>query len=42
VIETNRGGIRGIVELGILREIEKEFKGVMMIQWFFDLVVGTR
>jgi len=37
-----RGGIRGIVQLAILREIERELKGYMKIQWFFDLVVGTR
>lgn len=37
-----RGGIRGIVQLAILREIEREFEGHMRIQWFFDLVVGTR
>ncbi|RYP24694.1 hypothetical protein DL765_000421 [Monosporascus sp. GIB2] len=35
------GGIRGIIQLAILRAIEKEFKGNLMIQWFFDLVVGT-
>ena len=36
-----RGGIRGIVELEILRQIEKALGGVP-IQCFIDLIVGTR
>ena len=36
------GGIRGIIQLSILRAIEKQFLGDMQIQSFFDLVVGTR
>ncbi|KAK0670208.1 hypothetical protein QBC41DRAFT_97026 [Cercophora samala] len=35
------GGIRGIIQLAILQEIEREFEGHMRIQSFFDLVVGT-
>ena len=37
-----RGGIRGIVELEILRQIEKAMGGGLNIQCFFDLIVGTR
>lgn len=36
-----RGGIRGIVQLATLRKIEAEL-GELPIQYFFDLVVGTR
>jgi patatin-like phospholipase/acyl hydrolase len=36
-----RGGIRGIVELEILRQIEGKLNGIS-IKSFFDLVVGTR
>lgn len=36
------GGIRGIVELEILRQIEKELGGGINIQSLFDLIVGTR
>lgn len=35
------GGIRGIVELEVLRRIEKAL-GDLPIQCFFDLIVGTR
>lgn len=38
----HRGGVRGIVELEILRAIELEFGGQVNIQHFFDLIVGTR
>jgi hypothetical protein len=31
-----------MIELAILKAIEKEFIGKLKIQWFFDLVVGTR
>ena len=36
-----RGGIRGIVELEILRQLEKELGDLISIQSFFDLIVGT-
>lgn len=36
------GGIRGIVELKILRAIESELDDKIPIQAFFDLIVGTR
>ncbi|KAL6812923.1 acyl transferase/acyl hydrolase/lysophospholipase [Trichoderma sp. SZMC 28013] len=35
------GGVRGIVELVILHEIEKALGGHVPIQSFFDLIVGT-
>ncbi|KAK3379099.1 hypothetical protein B0T24DRAFT_716735 [Lasiosphaeria ovina] len=35
------GGIRGIVELVILRAIEKELGDLIPVQNFFDLIVGT-
>lgn len=37
-----RGGVRGIVELEVLRAIEEELGGNLHIQAFFDLMVGTR
>ena len=37
-----RGGIRGIVQLEILRQIEQALGGKLAIQCFFDLIVGTR
>jgi hypothetical protein len=39
---TIRGGIRGIVELEVLHEIERHIGGKIPIQAFFDLIVGTR
>jgi hypothetical protein len=36
------GGIRGIVELEVLRELEIYLGGHIPIQAFFDLIVGTR
>ena len=36
-----RGGIRGIVELEVLRALETALGG-LSIQAFFDLIVGTR
>lgn len=36
-----RGGIRGVVELEVLRRIEMEL-GELPIQCFIDLIVGTR
>ena len=38
----NSGGIRGIVELKVLREIEIYLGGHIPIQAFSDLIVGTR
>jgi hypothetical protein len=37
-----RGGMRGIVELEVLLEIERHLGGKIPIQSFFDLIVGTR
>ena len=37
-----RGGIRGIVILEVLRAIERVLGGRIPIQNFFDLIVGTR
>ena len=37
-----RGGIRGIVELEVLRQLECAMGGRLAIQCFFDLIVGTR
>jgi hypothetical protein len=37
-----RGGIRGIVELEVLKCLEQSLGGNLRIQSFFDLVVGTR
>jgi patatin-like phospholipase/acyl hydrolase len=36
------GGMRGIVILEVLRQIEEEFGRRIPIMNFFDLVVGTR
>ncbi|KAK0798267.1 hypothetical protein LTR75_009566 [Friedmanniomyces endolithicus] len=41
VLTFDGGGIRGIVQLEILRRLEREFGGSLRIQSFFDLVVGT-
>jgi hypothetical protein len=38
----HRGGVRGIVILQVLRNIEKELGGGIKVQEFFDLIVGTR
>jgi hypothetical protein len=35
------GGVRGIVELRVLAEIQRNL-GQMQIASFFDLIVGTR
>ncbi|KAK3995012.1 acyl transferase/acyl hydrolase/lysophospholipase [Cladorrhinum sp. PSN332] len=35
------GGVRGIIQLALLKAIEDQFNGHLKIQWFFDLVVGT-
>jgi hypothetical protein len=36
------GGVRGIVQLRFLEAIQEELGKDLRIQWFFDLVVGTR
>ncbi|KAM0713999.1 hypothetical protein Q7P37_010963 [Cladosporium fusiforme] len=41
VLALDGGGVRGIVELEILRQLEKELGDLISIQKFFDLVVGT-
>ena len=38
----NRGGMRGIVELEVLRAIERELPVSIPVRSFFDLIVGTR
>ena len=37
-----RGGVRGIIELEILKQIENTLGGGLKIKDFFDLIVGTR
>jgi patatin-like phospholipase/acyl hydrolase len=37
----NRGGVRGIAQLEMLRAIEVQLGGDLPIQAFFDLIVGT-
>lgn len=41
VLSLDGGGMRGIVELEVLREIEKALGDKIPIQAFFDLIVGT-
>ena len=41
-VDYDRGGIRGIVELEILKAIETELPVNIPVSSFFDLVVGTR
>ena len=36
------GGVRGIVELETLKQIERAIGGKLSVQCFFDLIVGTR
>jgi hypothetical protein len=38
----HRGGVRGIVELEVLKLIAAEFDYGINVQSFFDLIVGTR
>ncbi|KAK3291970.1 uncharacterized protein B0H64DRAFT_468830 [Chaetomium fimeti] len=38
---SRRGGIRGIAELEVLRQIQKSLGGEIPIRSFFDLIVGT-
>lgn len=35
------GGIRGVVQLEVLRLLEREWKGHLPIQTFFDLIIGA-
>ena len=41
LIYTCRGGIRGIIQLHVLRELEKILGPDLPVQLFFDLIVGT-
>jgi predicted acylesterase/phospholipase RssA len=41
VLALDGGGIRGVVQLEVLRAIEKALGGYLPIQAFFDLIVGT-
>jgi len=41
-LNTCSGGIRGIVELEVLRAIQEELGNKIPIREFFDLIVGTR
>ena len=41
VLSLDGGGMRGIMELEVLRAIEKALGGNIRIQSFFDLIVGT-
>ncbi|SMQ51120.1 unnamed protein product [Zymoseptoria tritici ST99CH_3D7] len=41
VLTLDGGGVRGVVELEILKHIERELGGRINVQSFFDLVVGT-
>ncbi|KAF2461117.1 hypothetical protein BDY21DRAFT_297819 [Lineolata rhizophorae] len=41
VLTLDGGGVRGVVELEILREIERQLGDKIPIQDFFDLIVGT-
>jgi hypothetical protein len=38
----DRGGMKGIVELLVLKAIESELRSGLQVQHFFDLIVGTR
>jgi len=38
----DRGGVRGIAELEILRLLHKALGGKIPLHEFFDLIVGTR
>ncbi|KAI4844618.1 FabD/lysophospholipase-like protein [Aureobasidium sp. EXF-8845] len=41
ILSLDGGGMRGIMELEVLRAIEKALGGNIRIQSFFDLIVGT-
>jgi hypothetical protein len=40
-VAENRGGVRGIIQLEILREIVKKVDYNIPVQELFDLVIGT-
>jgi patatin-like phospholipase/acyl hydrolase len=40
--KVGRGGVRGIIELEVLRAIECSLGGKIPVQRFFDLIVGTK
>ncbi len=40
--DRDRGGVRGIVELEVLKAIERELPANIPITSFFELIVGTR
>ncbi|KAK0868567.1 hypothetical protein LTR87_014099 [Friedmanniomyces endolithicus] len=41
ILSLDGGGIRGIVQLEVLRAIEQAIGGFLPVQSFFDLIVGT-
>ena len=41
VLSLDGGGIRAVVQLEILRLLEAEWKGLLPIRHFFDLIIGT-
>ena len=41
VLVLDSGGIRGVVQLEVLRLLEREWNGRIPIRYFFDLMVGT-
>ncbi|KAF1956454.1 hypothetical protein CC80DRAFT_516035 [Byssothecium circinans] len=41
ILTLDGGGIRGIVELEVLRQIQRELGDKLSLQCFFDLIVGT-
>jgi hypothetical protein len=41
VLSLDGGGIRGVVQLEVLRSIEQALGGHLPVQCFFDLIVGT-
>lgn len=41
ILSLDGGGIRGIVQLEVLRAIEQSLGGYLPVQNFFDLIVGT-
>ncbi|KAH8708474.1 hypothetical protein GQ44DRAFT_627959 [Phaeosphaeriaceae sp. PMI808] len=41
ILSLDGGGIRGIIELEVLRDIESYLGGQIPVQDFFDLIVGT-
>jgi patatin-like phospholipase/acyl hydrolase len=41
-MHNDSGGVRGIVQLQVLKEVEKVLGPDLPIQLFFDLIVGTK